>query len=97
MYLEGLGFRAIGRILGVSNVAVLKWVREAAKKIEEIHRSQQKPEFTPVIEFDEMWHYVGKKNKNSGCGWLMIALDEECLAGKSGIALTKPEYNYSSK
>jgi len=27
LYLEGLGFRAIGRILGVSNVAVLKWIR----------------------------------------------------------------------
>lgn len=27
LYLEGLGFRAIGRILGVSNVTVLNWVR----------------------------------------------------------------------
>ncbi len=28
MYIEGLGFRSIGRILGVSNVAVLNWVRD---------------------------------------------------------------------
>lgn len=27
LYLDGLGFRAIGRILGVSNVTVLNWVR----------------------------------------------------------------------
>jgi transposase-like protein len=27
LYLEGLGFRAIGRILDVSNVTVLNWVR----------------------------------------------------------------------
>jgi transposase-like protein len=27
LYLEGLGFRAIGRLLGVSNVTVLNWVR----------------------------------------------------------------------
>ena len=29
MYLQGLGFRAIGRLRGLSNVAVLKWVRKA--------------------------------------------------------------------
>ena len=27
LYLDGLGFRAIGRIVGVSNVTVLNWVR----------------------------------------------------------------------
>ena len=88
MYLEGLGFRAIGRILGVSNVAVLKWVREAAQKIEEIHKQQAKPSFTPVIELDEMWHYVGKKNKNSGSDWLMIEIGSKSWAGRSGIVTT---------
>ncbi|MHB9147985.1 MAG: transposase-like zinc-binding domain-containing protein, partial [Candidatus Amoebophilus sp.] len=29
LYLENMGFRAIGRVLGVSNVAVLKWIRAA--------------------------------------------------------------------
>ncbi len=28
MYLEGVGFRSIGRIIDVSNVAVLKWIRK---------------------------------------------------------------------
>jgi transposase-like protein len=27
LYLEGLGFRSIGRILGVSNVSILNWIR----------------------------------------------------------------------
>ena len=27
LYLEGLGFHSIGRILGVSNVSVLRWIR----------------------------------------------------------------------
>lgn len=27
MYLEGLGFRSIGRLLNVSNVSVLRWIK----------------------------------------------------------------------
>jgi transposase-like protein len=33
MYLEGLGFRAIGRLLGVSNVSVLNWIRSFGKEV----------------------------------------------------------------
>ncbi len=33
LYLEGLGFRAIGRILNVSNVTVLKWIRSMGEKL----------------------------------------------------------------
>jgi transposase-like protein len=34
MYLEGLSFRAIGRILGVSNVSVLNWIRRFGKEVQ---------------------------------------------------------------
>lgn len=33
LYLEGLGFKSIGRILGVSNVTVLKWIRSMGEKL----------------------------------------------------------------
>jgi len=33
LYLEGMGFRAIGRILKVSNTAVLGWVKQAGSSI----------------------------------------------------------------
>ena len=36
LYLEGLGFNAIGRILKVSHVSVLKWVRKYGKSAEEL-------------------------------------------------------------
>ncbi len=36
LYLLGLGFRAIGKFLKVSNVSVLNWVKIYAKKIEQI-------------------------------------------------------------
>ena len=33
LYLEGMGFRAIGRIIGVHNVIVLNWVRRMGKSV----------------------------------------------------------------
>jgi transposase-like protein len=43
LYLEGLGFRAIGRILGVSNVTVLNWVRAYGL------RSRPNPDEPPTL------------------------------------------------
>ena len=42
LYLEGLGFRSIGRFLGVSNVSVLQWIRRFGKEIE-------------ILDVDEMF------------------------------------------
>ena len=36
MYLEGLGFRSIGRILKVSQVSVMNWIRAFGKAAESI-------------------------------------------------------------
>lgn len=74
LYLEGMGFRAIGRILDVSNVAVLKWVRNAANLLRK-HIAGQFPEKKKnieVMELDEMWHFVLKKSKKRGYGLLSI-------------------------
>ena len=50
LYLEGLGFRSIGRFLGVSHVAVYKWIKSFGQQIEKI-KSKQK---IKVVELDEM-------------------------------------------
>jgi len=36
LYLEGMGFRSIGRILKVSNVTVLYWIRTLGKSVKAI-------------------------------------------------------------
>jgi transposase-like protein len=33
MYLEGFGFRSIGRILGFSNVTILNWIRAFGEQL----------------------------------------------------------------
>ena len=57
MYMKGMG---------VSNVSVLNWVRAFGERLEPL-RAARTPEHTPVIECDELWHFVGKK-ENCGCG-----------------------------
>jgi uncharacterized protein YjcR len=58
LYLEGLGFRSIGRILGVSNVSVLNWIRDFGEEVKELHVQSQEIE---VVEVDEMRTYTCQK------------------------------------
>lgn len=68
LYLENMGFRAIGRVLKVSNVTVLNWVRNYGQSIREYHQEQEAPSKVRVMEFDEMWHFIGSKKENYGFG-----------------------------
>ena len=64
LYLEGLGFRSIGCVLGVSHVRVLRWIKAAdvEKPLSVVKEAPQ------GIELDEMWHYQGKKKTSDGFG-----------------------------
>ena len=76
LYLEGLGFRSIGRILGVSNVSVLKWIRAFGEQAENI-RSEQRLD---VVEMDELHTYIGQKNTITGYGLLLIDMGKDSSA-----------------
>ena len=72
LYLEGNGFRAIGRLMGISNVTALNWIRELGKSAEK-HIQLQPPiphKHIKTAEIDEMWHFTRKKNENYGYGSL---------------------------
>jgi transposase-like protein len=64
LYLEGMGFRAIGRVLKVSNTAVLGWVRKKGQSVE----LPMPDEPVEVVEVDEMHTYVGQKKVTDGFG-----------------------------
>jgi len=36
LYLEGLGFRAIGRMLGVSHVSVYRWIKKFGETLDSV-------------------------------------------------------------
>ncbi len=68
LYLEGLGFRSIGRVLNVSNVTVLNWIRSFGEQVAEL----KSPEQVIYAEMDEMHTYVGQKKAINGYGLLLI-------------------------
>lgn len=57
-----MSMRGIGRLLKVSDVAVLKWIRNFSDAI------SMPTEPAEVIQIDEMWHFVNGKKTLYGSG-----------------------------
>ena len=72
MYLEGIGFRAIGRILNVSYVTVFQWVKKWGENMELPKRN----EAIAVVDLDEMHTYVSQKTTTDGYGLLLIDMEK---------------------
>ncbi len=77
----GMSFSAIGCLLGVSDVAVLKWARAEASALPEPEVSTA----VVTVEVDEMWHFLKKSLPSSGCGapmtWISGAPWPGCWVG----------------
>jgi len=87
LYLSGLSLNRIGQLCGVSAQSVLNWIRDYAAE----HAERPQPEGqTIILELDELWHYLSKKNKNSGSGQLWIALPVNYWIGNSATETPKP-------
>lgn len=73
LYLEGLGFRAIGRLLKFSNVTILRWIRTYGEELVRVRND--KP--VQMIEMDEMHTYIGSKKTVAGYGLLLIVMEKD--------------------
>ena len=71
MYLEGLGFRSIGRVLKISYGTVYLWVKEWGTKVSLPRRNEP----IEYVELDEIHSYVGSKKTTVGYGLLLIDLE----------------------
>ena len=65
LYLEGMGMRAIGRVLGIHHKTVSRWVVQAAQSLP---ASPPQTEVRSFIEIDELCTFIAKKNLNVGSG-----------------------------
>lgn len=74
LYIEGMGFRKIGRILGVSNVAVLNWIKAFGINSDNI---SSKGSIIKKLELEEMHIYFDSNKIKNGCGSLLINWDED--------------------
>ena len=93
LYLEGCGFRRIARILsGIFNrhvcyQTVIQWIKKEAKRIENLE--PKKEGNIQILEMDELYTYIKKKQIKSefgllsiGAGFVLLRLKSETPAGK---------------
>ena len=73
LYLEGLGFRSIGRFLNYSHVAVYKWIKAFGEELEALKSDST----LSVVEMDEMHTYIRSKKTLAGYGFLLIEMDTD--------------------
>ena len=93
LYLEGLGFRSIGRYLKISHVSVYNWIKGYGEKLDELRSSEE----IEVVEIDEMHTYVGSKKTTAGFGLLLIDMANDsstALLAQEGL---RPEGNFGRK
>ena len=61
LYLEGNGFRRIGRLLSVNHQSVANWVNAAHARLEARQAPASEPEAAGTLEMDELFTFVGAK------------------------------------
>jgi len=61
MYLDGLNYRRIGRLLGVDHVSVMNWVNAYAEQVDEA----PVPDSVDTVEMDEVYTFIGTKKTDS--------------------------------
>ncbi|MEG1572294.1 MAG: IS1 family transposase [Bacteroidales bacterium] len=83
MYLEGLGFRSIGRILNVHNTTVYRWIRNFGEQAEVVRND--KP--VKIMKLDEFHTYVGHKKYR--WIWTCVSRDDrefvDFVVGNRGV------------
>lgn len=72
LYLEGLGFRSIGRLIKVSHVSVCNWVKQYGQSLDLLQNDHK----VCLTEIDEMHSYVGSKKTQCGSGLLLIDMQK---------------------
>ena len=93
MYLEGLGFRSIGRLLGVSNVSVMNWIAAHSGKLASL-RSPGKP---AIVGIDELQNYLKQKENADGFGLLLIDFSADSPCSLLATGAKKPTENHGDQ
>jgi len=91
MQVENLNM--LGKIFGRNRSLIYRWIKEAGLKFDDPVIDGEIKE----IEFDEMWHYIGKKNEKSGSSKRLIAARGELLPGYSVVVMLKHSDDCTTK
>ena len=88
-----MSFCGIARLLGVSDVAVLKWIRKKAKALP----APEMPADVEIVMLDEMHHFLQKKSRNYGFGEPTTLSSGELFPGFWVGVMIQPVENISKK
>ena len=76
LYLEGLTYREIERILGVSHVSVLNWVKKY--KVKRPERTNYHPSYK-ILSAIELANYFSKTENLKGAGTIVTELGDKFM------------------
>ena len=82
----------LARTFKVSTVAVLKWIKAAAAKVEDEKKSSAE-----IVMVDEFWHFVNGKKTKFGCGEPLTGYRVPLSDTKWAIVLMPASKNSSKK
>lgn len=94
LYLEGLGFRSIGRILEVSNVTILNWIRSFGEEVQSLQCDSQE---IKMVELDEIHSYIGNKKTTVGYGLLLIDMEKDSSISLLATEVMKLQKNFGKQ
>ena len=90
LYGHGLSFRTIGSLFSVRSEAVRLWVETFASQLQ----LSTPTEALPVLELDEMWHFIQKKSTSSGYGKPLLILLGNSWDSLQAVAIPKQQSNF---
>lgn len=76
LYLEGISYREIERLLGVSHVTVMKWVKKY--KINRALQSDYHPTYK-ILNHEELSKYFSKRENVKGAGVIITELGDKFM------------------
>lgn len=76
MYIEGVSYREIERLLGVSHVSVMNWVKRY--NIKRPSQSNYHPTYQ-IISHDELVEWIKNKENLSGAGFVLTELGDKFM------------------
>jgi transposase-like protein len=94
LYINGLSFRAIGKILKVHHSAVHRFIKKFA--IENYEKPTPIDSSEIALELDEMWHYTKDKKTSYGYGKLIAETPSNLLTGNAATEILKPSRCFST-
>ena len=76
LYIEGLSYREIERLLGVSHVSVMNWVKQYG--LTKASNAQYHPTYK-ILTHTELVHYLSDRNHLTGAGAIITEVGDKFM------------------